>query len=48
MIVYFILFNASLKQTPEAVVDVKKSNFMWTDEETALLAQVVIDYEASQ
>ena len=33
------------KQTPEAVVDAKKSNFMWTDEETTLLVQVVTDYD---
>ena len=35
------------KQTPDAVVDAKKSNFLWTDEETAHLVQVVIDYKAS-
>ena len=26
----------------------KKTNFIWTDEETALLVQVVIDYKTSQ
>ena len=36
------------KQTPDAVVDAKKSNFLWADEETAHLVQVVIDYKASQ
>ena len=36
------------KQTPDAVVDAKKSNFMCTEKETALLVQVVIDYKASQ
>ena len=36
------------KQTPDAVVDAKKSNFICSEEETALLVQVVIDYKASQ
>ena len=36
------------EQMPKAVVDSKKSNFMWTDEQTAFLVQVVIDYKASQ
>ena len=36
------------KQTPDAVVGGKKSNFMCTKEETALVVQVVIDYKASE
>ena len=36
------------EKTLEAVVETKRSYFLWTDEKTVLLVQVVIDYKASQ